>query len=471
MILYGFLLLVAASCAVSLSRWRAGLWCIILLGSLQDPVRKMVPGAPSYLALSTIPIWFSLLIGAKSAGDLSWERFTRILPGPSKWMVLFIICLLPPAVLSLTYSPGSWQFTLLGAYAYGSVLAVILVGMFYPRKEGDLERLLSWYVGVNAVFLIGSPLEPLGIGTDSGLIGTSKLDMVWVSYRVMGSVVKLYAGLYRSPDVMGWHASTVVMFSLLLAVRSAGWRRVLFLAAAGWGGVGLILCARRKMVAAVAVFAVVLIALLFRYGQARRVGLLLALMIAGMAVSARFYQLAGADNTVELYYGTLQDDAVDRVQRHGVDAVAATVRQAGFFGYGLGMAVQGAQNIKAERPRIWQESALDKAAAEIGVPGLLALFLLVGGFVAAAHRMLLRVGSHPGGWMVMGIGALLVANASGAVVSSQIFGDPYIGTFIVFLLGLMFSGARLAPAAAPAPASTPASRGPVARPSPAVISA
>ena len=468
MILYGFLLLVAVSCAVSLSRWRAGLWFIIVLGSLQDPVRKMVPGAPAYLALTTVPVWFSLLIGALVSGDLSWERFTRILPGPSKWMVLFILCLIPPAVMSMTYSPGSWQFTLLGAYAYGSVLAVILVGVFYPRKDGDLERLLSWYVGVNAVFLIGSPLEPLGIGTASGLVGTSSLDTVWVSYHVAGKVTKLYAGFFRSPDVMGWHATTVVMFSLLLAVRSAGWRRVLFFAAAGWGGIGLVICARRKMVAALAVFAVVLIALLFRYGQARRVGLLLALMVAGVAVSTRLYQLAGADNSVGLYYGTLQADALDRVQKHGVDTVLVTIRQAGVFGYGLGMAVQGAQNIKAARPRIWQESALDKAAAEIGVPGLLALFLLLGGFVAAAHRMLVRIGSHPGGWMVMGLAALLVANASGAVVSSQIFGDPYIGTFIVFLLGLMFSGARLAPAAAPA---IPGPRQPVPRPSPAVTPA
>ena len=52
-----------------------------------------------------------------------------------------------------------------------------------------------------------------------------------------------------------------------------------------------------------------------------------------------------------------------------------------------------------------------------------------------------------------GLVALLLANALAGLVSAQIFGDPFVGIFLPFLVGVVLSGARLRPVAPPAAAS------------------
>jgi hypothetical protein len=43
------------------------------------------------------------------------------------------------------------------------------------------------------------------------------------------------------------------------------------------------------------------------------------------------------------------------------------------------------------------------------------------------------------------VASVVVANAAAAVVSSQIFGDPFIGCFVPFLIGVILAGVRLQP--------------------------
>ena len=442
MILYLFLSMVMAFSVAAAARWRAGIWLVILVGALQDPVRKMVPGAPGYLAMSTFPVWAGLLFGAARTGDLAWWRFKRLLPGPARLFTLLIVLLLPGLVMSLTYAPGSWQVALLGLVSYGAVMAAFLAGIHFPRRDGDIEKVLFWFVVVNAVLLAGAPLERMGLGVESGILGTSKLGSFWVTYRT-GNVIKMFSGFYRSPDIMGWHAATVSMMAILLATRLTGWRRILLIALAAWGGVGVMLCARRKMISAVIVFVVLLFVLLVRYGKVRRILNVGMVLLVGIVFALQVYRSVGPDRGIEVFYGTIHDEAVDRVYKHGFSSVLVTIRQAGFFGYGLGMAVQGAHHLDVERPNIWQESALDKLVAEIGVPGLAAFLLLIAGLFLAGHRLLLRIGPLPGSETYFGLAALLLANILASVVSSQIYGDPYVGTLLAFFAGVFFSCTRL----------------------------
>ncbi len=56
--------LIAAGVAAALLDWRRGLYFLILVAAVQDPIRKLTPGAPGYLVLATAPIWMAMIVGA-----------------------------------------------------------------------------------------------------------------------------------------------------------------------------------------------------------------------------------------------------------------------------------------------------------------------------------------------------------------------------------------------------------------------
>jgi hypothetical protein len=47
---------VLAAAAVALQDWRRGLYALVAVAMLVDPLRKMAPGAPSYMMLATAPV-------------------------------------------------------------------------------------------------------------------------------------------------------------------------------------------------------------------------------------------------------------------------------------------------------------------------------------------------------------------------------------------------------------------------------
>jgi hypothetical protein len=442
MILLAFGLLVLLAAALGVSRWRWGIFALVLVAMVQDPVRKLTPGAPAYLVLAALPVWAGIVVGAVRAGDLSWARFRSDYPALARVAWVYALTLIVPAVLSATYSPGSWQLTLLGAYTQFAIVAGVMLGAYFPRSEGDIVRLLVWYCLLAGIVMIGAPLERWGIGTGSGLTGTSSLGGVWVTHRT-GSALKMVSGFFRSPDVMGWHAATLVMFAVALALHQGGWRRFGWAALAGWGGVALMFCARRKMIAMLGPYAVIMAFLFVLFRRGRGLVAIALCAVIALAVAIRTYQEVGSSKDVEKFYGTTLDEASDRMEAHGVGAVAETIRQAGFWGHGLGMAVQGTHHIQCKRPRLWQESGPSMLAAELGVPGLVtvALVLVVGaGMVGFALR---TAAGTPLYALYFALAGFVAANGVGGIVSAQIFGDPFIGSFLPFLMGLVLSGQRL----------------------------
>lgn len=443
MLTFAFLSIVALFALLSAFRWRLGVFLMVAVAVLQDPVRKLAPGVPAYLVLATVPVWMGIFLGALRERSLSFVDLGYSLPRVLSAVRLYLLMLLVPVVLSLTYGPGSWQYTILGIYVQFSFLGGILLGFAFPVAMGDIERLLKWYCLVAGVALVGAPLERLGIGVACGVTGTQTLGAYWVTYRT-GGVVEMISGFFRSPDVLGWHAATVVMVGGGLALSAKGWpRRVTWMALAGWGCVALMFCARRKMIAMTVVFAIALILLYVVFGHARRILKLGAIFILVFSVGYVSYQFAGADPEVERFYASTTGDLDERIQGQGVGALIGTYQQGGFWGYGLGMAMQGIHHIKAPRPRIWQESGLGILIAEGGVPLLVGVIGVMFGLVAGCRSSLKAVCDSPAQPLYFSLTALLIANGLAGLISAQIFGDPFIGCFLPFLLGGLLSGARL----------------------------
>lgn len=442
MMLLAFGFLVAAATGAALFRWRWGLYGAVLVAVVQDPVRKLIPGTPGYLVLATVPVWGAMLIGALRAGDLSWRRFSADFPVVARAIGIYACALVVPAVLSATYSPGSWQLTLLGVYTQLAVIAGIILGAYFPRTERDIGRFLVWFCLIVGVALAGAPLERWGIGTESGLTGTASMGAYWVTHR-MGSALKMISGFFRSPDVLGWYAVALVMFAVGLATYVGGWRRFGWAALAGWGGVAIMFCARRKMIAMLAPYVLVMACLFILFRRVKGLPAIGLCLIVAIAVWGYAYQGMGSNKEVERFYGTTWDEAADRMEAHGFAAVVDTIRQAGFWGHGLGMAAQGTHHINCERPRIWQESGPSMLAAELGVPGLVAVVVLLGVFARAAWAALRVAGASSLYPLYFSLAGVVAANGASGIVSAQIFGDPFIGSFLPFVLGLVLSGQRL----------------------------
>ncbi len=424
--------------------WRWGVLVAILVGLLQDPIRKMLPGTPAYLTMASFPIWLTAAVCAVRQQRDSIGRFMAEFPALGRWGPRFALYLVIPAVLSLTYGAGTWQITVLGAAVYLTSFVLVLCGWAYPNSRHSAVWLVGFYALATSVMLTGGPLEQLGWATRLRMLGSESLGHIWVTHRT-GRAVYMLAGFFRGPDIMGWHAATVCMVCMLLAHRSKGWMRGFWICLGMWGFMSLWICGRRKMIAMLPVFFGCYLWLGAPTYRVRRVvPLLCAGLIAAAAALYLIGRLYGDQQPVQEFYLTTLDEWGSQIRRHGWDSVVGTVEQAGFWGYGLGMSQQGIHKINAEKPRVWQESGPSKLFAELGVPGAI-LFLILGYVLLRTAYAVVRIQTEESSVVLYaGLLSIIIANLSSAIVSAQIYGDTSIASLLAFWMGLLLSGGRVA---------------------------
>ena len=439
------LLLVLGGCALALANWRWGILAAVLAGLLQDPLRKLIPGTPGFLAMASAPVWLAAMASAAFANQLSIRRFFGCFPRLGRWILLLFAYMAVPAVLSASYGRNSWMITLLGAFVYGTMLCALVAGWRYPGAGHRVGSILTFYVAAASVLLAGGLLDAWGWSDRWAAVGTAALGHVWVTHRT-GEAVYMLAGFFRGPDVMGWHAALVFMISVIMAFRTRGAARAAWIGLAVWGILNIWLCGRRKMLSMVPIFAGCYLFLLFRFKNARRLVSIAGTVVMIGGLGWYFISSLYRDAAVEAFYLTAFTEAEAQIHRHGIAAVADTVKQAGFWGYGLGMSQQGIHHISAEKPKLWQESGPGKLVAEFGIPGALLIAMLGFVFVRTAYQVVKRSRRDESFYVTAGIFSLLAANLTSAVVSAQIFGDPFVSLFLAFLAGLLLSAARVAPA-------------------------
>jgi len=437
-----FLGFIGCASLLAWHNWRWGLLAAIVVCLLQGPVRKVLPGTPAYLTLSTVPIWLALAANVLMSQRAVASRFLGNFPVLSRRFSWFGLYLVIPAMISLTYGRGSWQITLLGAFVYAAGFALILAGWGGWKDVRQLDQFLAVYALSTGLFLSGGVLEYFGWGNRTALLGTAALDHVWVTHRT-GEAVYMLSGFFRSPDVMGWHSITVFMVAFILAMRSRGKWRLFWAAIAIWGLLSLWVCGRRKMISMVPVFVGCYLWLVFRIRGSRRLFSMIALVLLVVGIGWNLVGRVYQENPMSRFYVTVLDEWDDQVIGHGYRSVLETVRQAGVLGYGLGMSQQGLHNINAEKPRLWQESGPSKLVAELGVPGAI-LFLLLGYAIFRTGYEVVRLHADSDKiYRFAGVFAIFIANLASSVVSGQIYGDPFVILFLAFLAGSLLSGARM----------------------------
>jgi hypothetical protein len=307
------------------------------------------------------------------------------------------------------------------------------------------------------------------------------MNVEWIRY-ITGREIRMFAGFYRSPEVMGWHAITMSLLAILLALSARRLRNSLFwLALSVWGLVGVFLCGRRKFVYMVPIFFGMLV-----WTHRRQAGRWVPrIALAAAATTGLFlmvYSSIGPSSDAAAYYFGTTNEIMIRAEDDGIGNVLETFRQNGFFGTGLGSAGSGTKHAGTSGQfRNWQEGGVSRMAAELGIIGFLCALYL--GWVLWRRMLAIAQPASRASSSELdfhrALLAVIVANGASFVISGQVFGDPFVGFFFSLFLGIMLAGDVMRAAAPPAaPRKHPrwgtAPRWPVPRtapPTPGTISA
>jgi len=444
MVLLLFGVLVMLACLRTLSSWRKGVIMMVFIAAIQDPMRKLVPGTPSWMALATAPIFLTVLFCSIASTPRWFDEFKRDYPIVVKWLLLFCVLCLPAAMLSATYGKGSWLLTIFGAFSYSLIFLALIAGYHYARSEADVRRLLGAYCLAHGVMLSGGYIEYMGWLDGWKVVGDSALGYSWIRWEP-GYIIKFIAGFYRSGDVMGWHALAVSTLSIVLAMTGRKESRRLWLLVSVFAIGALLLCGRRKMVYMLPTFGIALAWLYFQAGRSAKVLAIIGLfVIPAASVWIAVDMLGGEQNTSIRFYRETSDQTLDSLQEHGFRSLFDTYDQQGFFGAGLGTATPGSHNLNVERPPTWQESAPSRILVELGVPGALGFLGVISAIVIALWKLLRKLMKirAPQGHYVAGLVAFFIANVGSLAVSGQILADPFIAAFLGLLVGVALAFIR-----------------------------
>lgn len=430
------MLIVAILCFLDL---RFGMFLLLLVGFVQDPLRKMVADSPVYFsALVMVVVAFSL-IGAVGSGAV--RRFSAM-PG---WharlkvpVLAFVAMVVAQSAITLIYT-GSIALAGIGLLVYLAPFPAILLGYSFASSVERLLAFLWTWVALSAVMVGGVYLSWLGVEWD---ILQSVGEPLVVYSLETGEALELPTGFLRTPEVAAWHAASGACLVLLLGFFRARQNLGLISVALALFFVGAVmLTGRRKFLVEIFVFLPIVWLLLwrFRLAAARFLYLLGAIAVASVAL-----MLTGLaeSNTLDAFQAPMargQDRANEiftRIESLTYGAIPYIIEANGWLGSGAGGGSGGSQYFGGGEERVGYaaEGGFGKVLAEIGVPGvLLALWLI---YRVARHvwRMLglTTRGALDGSRFTVGTTAFLLANALVFAGAHQAYSDP----FILLLLGI-----------------------------------
>lgn len=454
-VIFGAILLLAIM--VALMNWRHGWFAAIVCGVLQDPFRKLTPGTPALMSMSIVAVYGAILIAA--AGTLYRNRrdFALRFPNVYNAAVLVLIFLIIAALRGVvTFGIALWQVPALSFLIYCIPIPAVLLGYSWLTREEQLVRFFTFYSALTSAALIGTPLEYLRVRWPFlGMVA-----MPWGFIRHLpGIQIRVLSGIYRAPDIMGWHASMLTIIGITMAVRARVLTRAWpWIVVAGWGFLNCLISGRRKAIYMVAAFAVVFF---WRYLKRLTTVQLSSIILVALALTGVVYVVARSETSSVYTKGakTTSTEVLDRLE----GGTAGSIEQHGILGAGLGAATQGVRHLTGSESDFgWQEGGMAKLVVELGVPGLLAVALLAW----MMFRMMLRitgVGDIEGTSQILRVSlfAIVVANAMNFLASAQAYSDPVLTLSSAFFLGCLFATATLderlaaekaAPSAPPLPA-------------------
>jgi hypothetical protein len=419
---------------IALKDRRRGLAMVIVVGVLQDVMRKLTPGAPTFYILWSMAIFGVVALRAWQAGALGsfttlWLRrdSLRLL-----WSGFLLVLIFQCVHAAIRWGP---VVAALGMVEYIVPLFAVLFGIGLTKSVDGLGSFLRSYVTVIvpaalSVYLSVWFEDALPVLRDVGTFTGN--EMLIYSQN---TILTPHSGILRTGEIASWHAASAAVFLIVLGQAAHSKQRTI----GTTGLIGLLIGAiiftgRRKMLMALTIFialqSVASMAVRSRSGRRWTASLVLALSVAmlpGVLFRDSIYATRGAS-----VYTSIEERSTT-----ALGMARSAYARGGFFGLGLGVFAQGSRYAGVDLYDVVGgagEAGVGKLILELGVPGLLLLSLIL--IASARHtwrvmRFLSRR-SDPRLGLLISLGSYIVGQVATFSVATQIFGDP----FVLIVLGI-----------------------------------
>jgi hypothetical protein len=429
--------------------WRGGLMATMVIGFLQDPLRKMTPGQPSSMVGLVLAAFLLTLfvIYERAQGRINLRAMFWTVPAVREWVPIYMVLILVQA-LNSTFRFGDLRLTGLGIAFYLAPAVAIWVGFQVGCTPKLVPRLLATYLVMCSIFAFTAWLDFQGVQNPLFKEVGQGIQITFEGFSAEGAT-----GLWRTSEIAAWHLAAGSCFALILAMSNNNRlsQMGLVVLAAGFAYL-TIPTGRRKALVLVLIFAAFYLLLFSRKASPDSRERVISTLLGGAGLTYAAYALflitAKGDN-FDLYLNralSAKDELLNRFQSQGVGALMRALEVSGGYGLGVGAGanignLEINQNAQALRSSIQSlgyvsEGGGGRIVAELGLPGL-----LIGGMLAILILMtiqrnfkLVNIVGNQEGFILLGLVSFALANVVFFFSAAQVYSDP----FILIMLGLSF---------------------------------
>jgi hypothetical protein len=417
--------------------WRKGLLAVLLIGVLQDVLRKLTPGVPAYFILWAMGIYLVVVVAAVFSRSLPSIRLLFLGDRRVELVWALFLALIAIQLVNAAIRFGNLIIPAFGIIFYFGPAVAMLVGASFANREWRIGQFLRTYVVIFVPTALTVYLSP-GLQDSMPVLREvgSFVGRELIIYDV-GTALLSYSGLLRVGEIASWHAATAAMFLSILALNSPSRARRMVSAVLIVFLIGAIfLTGRRKMLMALSIFFIAQWAMLARFR--RGTGKLAVLILLVGTLGSFSFSLLDPASESNLYVkrGTSVFSDVDERLSTSLMLMNSAFNRSSGIGLGAGAGSQGAQYAGVDQSRSVggsAESGIGKLMVELGVPGILitlAMLLLVGYRILKNMKFVADMGERYLVYQVS-FSAFMFANMMTFTVATQVYGD----LFILILMG------------------------------------
>ncbi|TRZ51569.1 MAG: hypothetical protein D4S01_04470 [Dehalococcoidia bacterium] len=430
---------------LTIINWRLGLWLMLVVGLLADPLRKLTPGNPVYISIVFVGILAILYLACKKTyarGQSIFAIFPRIKSSMQLFAIFFIINAIRPILESIHYLP----LVLYSSAQYIGLFAAAKLGFDLVEDEKSIIKFADIFVITLLPFLFSVLLHFWGFDSIYPVLGVMEFEGQIYYQHHAGQPLAMLCGVFRNPEGMGWFAMVVSVSAFFLLVRKKkNILNILYYSGSFLlSSFCVLLSGRRKFFLGIFIYTFIFIVVTMRKNMKRAIMYLVLFFVAGGV----FFYYIGRAEQVAVYLKSGQsgfEASEGRLQKGVLYSIVWAVERDGFFGRGLGSATQGARHFnKGIIKTSGIEAGPGKVIAELGVPGAVAFIMVLLSYFAGVYKQVIK------GWFkdmkeVTGVFllALVLTQMAEFSVSHQIYGDPLVAVLTGLMCGFLLAIPRI----------------------------
>ncbi len=428
---------------ITIQNWRWGLVSIIAVGVLQDVLRKMTPGVPSYYIIWSAAVFGGVALVAVTRGSLGSIRSVWFGDEALKSAFNLYFLLIALHILHALLRWGTPVIPVFGAVFYLGPVVTLLLVIGFARDVIWMDRFVKAYLMIMVPVTLTIYLSPVLMDRLPVLREVGSFVGAELKIYDVGTVLYSYPGLMRVGEIAAFHAATCVAL-LTMAIyerRPSLARRIVYIALIVALVGAIAMTGRRKMLMTLTLFWVFQFFLLsvLRRGITRR---LVVVLLVGIAVAVGFGVMSqGESSSMYLTRGVSVFSSVGARFDTAVMLLESALGRSSWLGLGAGTASQGMRYSGVDVSRYVggsAESGIGYIAVELGLPGLLVIVWVGYNLLRVLWVQLKRVARINDQSLIRAVSyaALLAANAATFVVATQLYGDY----FVLIVLGVFAGG-------------------------------